>query len=514
MHYMLPPEPRLPGARELLEQGQYFVVHAPRQTGKTTSLYAFARDLTAEGRHVALLFSCERGEATGDDYGAAARGILQAITEEASIQGLPAELMPPSPWPEVSPESLLKAGLTAWAESCPLPIVLFFDEIDALRGTALISVLRQLRDGFRSRPRSFPASVVLCGLRDVRDYKAASGGDPSRLGTASPFNVSVKSFRMNDFTAEQVAKLYSQHTAETGQEFTSEALDRAFAYTQGQPWLVNAIAREITFEMGIKPPEPITAAHVNEAKERLILARATHLDSLAAKLHEPRVRRFIEPLLAGDEVTDDLTYNDDASYVRDLGLIAVDRPVRVANPIYKEVIVRTLNAWARDSVTAEPRSFLLPDGRLDFRKVLNEFAAFWRERGEMLVRGDTYHEVAPQLVFVAFLQRIVNGGGFVDCEYGIGRGRIDVLVRKPYTDADGKPAVQREAVEIKVRRPKQGNPLKDGLAQLDEYLSRLDLNTGTLLIFDRRPTAVRKKPNPDIGRARTPTGREITLFLT
>jgi hypothetical protein len=512
MHYMLPPEPRLPGALGLVEQGRYFVVHAPRQTGKTTTLNALARELTAGQRHVALLFSCERGEPAGDDYGAASRAILDAISEEASAQGLPAELMPPSPWPEASPESRLRSGLTAWATACPLPIVLFFDEIDALRGQSLVSVLRQLRDGFRSRPRSFPASVVLCGLRDVRDYRAASGGDPERLGTASPFNVSVKSFRMEDFTAGQVAELYRQHTAETGQEFTSEAVQRAFDYTRGQPWLVNAIAYEITGEMRIQPPELITAEHVDEAKERLIIARATHLDSLAARLNEPRVRRFIEPLIAGGEVTSDPAYNDDVSYVRDLGLIAQGRPIRVANPIYKEVIVRVLNAYARDSVTAEPRSFLLPDGRLDFGRLLDEFAAFWRERGEILVSGETYHEVAPQLVFVAFLQRVVNGGGFVDCEYGVGRGRIDVLVRKPYTGADGKPVVQREAVEIKVRRPHQGDPLEDGLGQLDEYLSRLGLESGTLLIFDRRPSTVRGKPNPEITRTRTPSGHEVTLL--
>lgn len=511
---MLPPESRLPKARDLIEQGQYFVVHAPRQTGKTTTLSALAEDLTASGRYAALLVSCERAGPMADDYGAAGEEILQVITEKASVRKLPAELMPPSPWPDVPPGSRLVAGLTAWAEACPAPIVLFFDEFDALRGKSMISVLSQLRDGFQTRPGSFPSSVVLCGLRDVRDYRVASGGDPESSGRNSPFNISVKSFRMNDFTPEQVAELYRQHTAETGQEFTPEARERAFAYSQGQPWLVNAIAREITFEMQIKTPEPITAEHVDQAKDRLILARATHLDSLAARLHEPRVRRFIEPLLAGDELDQDLTYNDDASYVRDLGLIARDRPVRIANPIYKEVIVRTLNAWARDSVTAEPRSFLLPDGRLDFAKVLVEFAAFWRERGEMLVHGDTYHEVAPQLVFVAFLQRIVNGGGFVDCEYGIGRGRIDVLVRKPFTGADGKREVQREAVEIKLRRPKQGNPLKDGLAQLDEYLSRLGLDSGTLLIFDRRPSAVHKKPNPEIGSVRTPTGRTITLFRT
>jgi hypothetical protein len=508
---MLPPEPRLPGARELIDEEQYFVVHAPRQTGKTTTLAALARDLTAAGRHVALRFSCEIAKAAKDDYAAAETQVLGAI-RRAARDSLAAELRPPASWPDAPPGLRLGEGLSAWARACPLPIVLFFDEIDALRGQSLISVLAQLRDGYTSRPAPFPASVVLCGLRDVRDYKAASGGDPSRLGTASPFNISVESFRIRDFTRDQVAELYGQHTAETEQEFTLEAVRRAFDYTQGQPWLVNALAREIIVKMRVKQTEPITAGHVDEAKERLILARATHLDSLAARLTEPRVRKVIEPLIIGDVPAADPTYNDDVSYVRDLGLVGEGRPIAIANPIYREVIVRVLGERAADVVTVSPHSFLLPDGQLNFRKILTEFAAFWQEHGEILVNGEEYHEVAPQLVFMAYLQRIVNGGGFIDREYGVGRGRIDILLRKPYTAADGKPAVQREAVELKVRRPKRGDPLNDGLAQLDEYLSRLGLESGSLVIFDRRPKALRGRPSTEISDTRTPGGRAVTVL--
>jgi hypothetical protein len=510
---MLPPEPRLPGARELVERGEYFVVHAPRQTGKTTALGALAQDLTAQGRQVALLFSCETAKVTGDDYGAAGRAILSRIAAEARRQRLAPKLMPPSPWPDAPPEELLAAGLEAWALACPLPLALFFDEVDALRGQSLFSVLAQLRDGFRGRPFAFPASVALCGLRDVRDYRVAAGRDPERIGSSSPFNVSVKSILVRDFTAGQVAELYGQHTAETGQKFTPEAVAVAFEYSQGQPWLVNAIAAEITLEMKVPPSVPITAGHVEEAKERLILARQPHLDSLAARLTEPRVRKIIEPVIAGDLVTADPAYDDDVSYVRDLGLIRQQAPLAIANPIYETVIVRSLSARARDSVVADPRSFLLPDGRLDFRLVLQEFAAFWRQHGEFLVKGEVYHEVAPQLIFLAYLTRIVNGGGFVDPEYGVGRGRMDIMVRKPYNRPDGKTALQREAIELKVRTESSGDPLEEGLVQLDGYLSRLGLDSGALLIFDRRPTALQRPLDPKFEQAGTPSGREVTLLL-
>jgi hypothetical protein len=484
LHYMLPPEPRLPGARPYIDSGKYFVVHAPRQTGKTTTLTQLAHELTAEGGYAAMLLSCERAQAAEDDYAAAERQLLDAIGEAATDQ-LPGECRPPSPWPKASPGSQLHVGLTRWARSCPRPLVLFLDEIDALRGVSLKSVLSQLRDGFQTRPESFPASVVLCGLRDVRDYRVAAGGgrwpdEVARLGSSSPFNIKVASLRIPDFDADQVAELYGQHTAETGQEFTPEAVELAFEYTRGQPWLVNALAWEIIWEMAVAAPQPITVTHMEEAKDRLIRARATHLDSLAARLTEPRVRRIIEPLIAGSMPEGDPEYNDDVSYVRDLGLVASSKPINIANPIYREVIIR----------------------------VLSEFAAFWAEHSDVLTRGQVYHEAAPQLVFMAFLQRIVNGGGQVDREYGVGRGRIDLLVRKPYGDGQG----QREAVELKVWRPRQADPLDGVLKQLDGYLTRLSLDHGTLVIFDRRAPGEDELVRPEVTEVTSPEGRAVTLL--
>nr|AYM52962.1 hypothetical protein [Jahnella sp. MSr9139] len=508
-HYMIPAERRLPEAPQLVEQRGYVVVHAPRQTGKTTALRALAQRLTASGRHAALLFSCEEGGVAGDDYGAAQRALLLELGRAAEAD-LPPELRPP-PFSLEGDEGLVGAALASWARACPRPLVLIFDEIDALRGQGLISVLRQLRAGYPRRPEHFPASVILCGLRDVRDYKAASGGDPDHMGTSSPFNIKVASLRVGDFSPEELRELYAQHTADTGQLFTEAALARAFQVTGGQPWLVNALGREIVEAMAVPAREAITAEHVEQAKERLILARATHLDSLAHKLVEPRVRKVLEPLLAGAYGGDGHAYEDDLSYVRDLGLLAPDNPPRIANPVYKEVITRVLASPAEAQLPAPPRgAYLLPDGRLAWRRLLRAFAGFWREHGEVLAGGMPYPEVAPQLVLMAFLQRVVNGGGFLDREYGVGRGRIDLLVRFPYRTPDGSRAVQRRAMEIKVWRRGQKNPLEPGLQQLDDYLAGLRLRRGTLVIFDARKKLARQ--NPRFEEATTPGGRAATVL--
>ena len=508
-HYLVPPEARLPAARRLAEQGGYFVLHAPRQTGKTTLLRTLAVSMTAEGTCAALYATCETGEPAQDDYVAAQEAVLAQITASAE-RDLPPELRPPAPEPGAGLE-MLGASLRAWAQQCPRRIVLLLDEIDALRGESLRSVLRQLRAGYPDRPGRFPWSVVLCGLRDVRDYRAAGDVEPTRRGTSSPFNVKVESLRLADFSRDEVEGLLLQHTTETGQPFSEAARARIWALTAGQPWLTNALGREVVEKLDVPAATPIEPAHVDRAKETLILARQTHLDSLAARLMEPRVKRLMEPLIAGDSIVGDATYEDDVTYVRDLGLVAPDAPLRVANPIYREVIVRVLSQAAEDNVTAEPGSFVAPDGTLDFERVLAEFAAWWVEHGEALSQ-QAYHEVAPQLVLMAWLQRIVNGGGYVDREYGVGRGRVDLLVRWPHLDAQGRGLVQREALELKLWRDGKPDPVERGLRQLDGYLERLGMATGVLVVFDRRASAPPLPERTRLSTVSSPAGRRITLL--
>jgi AAA-like domain len=252
IHYLLPATRRLPNLERLIAQENYFVIHAPRQIGKTTAMLALAKQLTESGQYAAVMLSVEVGAPFSQDIAGAEDAILGAWRDNISIC-LPAELQPPE-WTAMQSGQKIRAALQAWAKVSSRPLVILIDEIDALQDQALISILRQLRDGYPNRPRSFPQSVGLIGLRDIRDYKVAAGGS-DRLNTSSPFNIKVRSrsdsfgvsITLRDFNAEEVAELYAQHTDDTGQIFTPEAVSLAFELTQGQPWLVNAnpIYREV-----------------------------------------------------------------------------------------------------------------------------------------------------------------------------------------------------------------------------------------------------------------------------
>ena len=144
-------------------------------------------------------------------------------------------------WTKYGPHVALREALTRWAQAAPKPLVLLIDEIDALIGDSLLSVLRQLRAGYDLRPEGFPQSVILCGVRDVRDYRIQSTAENAIIAGGSAFNIRAESLRLGDFSQDEVFSLIAQHTAETGQAFTAEALETIWTQTQGQPWLVNAL---------------------------------------------------------------------------------------------------------------------------------------------------------------------------------------------------------------------------------------------------------------------------------
>jgi hypothetical protein len=500
LHYTVDPLPRLPEVRNLIDSQNYFVLHAPRQTGKTTFLYAMMHQLNSEGRYTALQVNIQPA-ASGRDPEHAMQIAATCIYAQAERFLPPAEMPPDYRIFDWQLENGLKAYLAQWSKTCPKPIVFFVDEADSLMDDLFLTLLRQLRAGFEARPDTFPQSIGLIGLRDVRDYKIRLRPGSNSMGTGSPFNIKTESLFMDVFTEAEVNTLMDLHQQETGQVFSPEVRAEVYRLSQGQPWLTNALLNQVVAAI-LKNDfsRTISISHITQAREELIRRRDTHLDSLVDKLHEDRVRAIITAIMAGTIFESD-RFNDDLAYVQDLGLITHKPPIRFANPIYQEIIPRVLCYGMQVSIPedyVENKSWYISNGKLSMDALLTEFQKFYREHSEVWLGKFDFREVGRQLLLMAFLQRVINGGGRVEREMAVGKGRSDLIV---YFGSE------RFVLELKLRyRPVDE---ERGLAQLADYLDTLREKHGYLILFEI--DAAKSWEKRIRWEQRQQDGKEITL---
>jgi hypothetical protein len=478
---MLPPEERLVGAQlhRYIKDKLYWVLHAPRQTGKTTFLQSWMREINAGSEAIACYVSVERCQGVPEPE-RAMPAICGAIRDYAKWSKLPVPELD-----DVLPLDMLSNMLGNWsALVAPKPLVVLFDEVDVLEGDALISFLRQLRGGFASRGVGlFPESIALVGMRDLKDYiTKAKGGKAPNPG--SPFNIKEDSASLSNFTRENIAKLFAQRTQETGQQITPEALDYVFAQSKGQPCIVNSLFKRATMRiLDEEHTETVTIAHIREAREQMIQARETHLDALAYRLENPQIRLVMESLMSG-EPNPSMADSEEFRLCLDLGLVSLEGGTpQIANPIYREVIARQMTFGTQLAIPAPSWPWQKPDGTLDMDRLLAEFQKFWRRHSEVWEQKSNYTEAFPHLLLMAFLQRVTNGGGHIEREYAAGRGRLDLAV-----EFAGKCYI----IEVKVVYSYDSPAVvrEEGLAQICEYRDKIDVAAPSwLVIFDRRPKA-------------------------
>ncbi|MDR3366118.1 MAG: PD-(D/E)XK nuclease domain-containing protein, partial [Prevotellaceae bacterium] len=465
--------------------------HAPRQTGKTTFLLSWMREINAGGEAVSCYVSVERCQGVAEPE-RAMPSICDAIREYTSMLRL---AIPDTS--AVNANSMLSDMLIRWsALVAPKPLVVLFDEVDVLTDDVMVSFLRQLRGGFASRGVGlFPVSIALVGMRDLKDYTIkAKDGKPVNPG--SPFNIKEDSAMLGNFTKGDVARLFAQRTAETGQQITPEALGYVYEQSQGQPWIVNSLFMRATLRvLDGESTETVTLAHVEEARQQMVAARETHLDSLGERLRDPRIRRVIEFIITGDVNPNMGRTNPDVELAMDLGLVSWSNSqgFTIANPIYEEILTRFLNSGYHDNLPP-PSSWQWqkPDGTLDMDSLLREFQSFWQANSEAWEEMSSYSEAFPHLLLMAFLQRVTNGEGRIEREYAAGRGRMDLALLYK-----GK----RHIIEVKLLRSRQSlEKVRElGVQQILRYRDRFSPPLGGgappgcyLLIFDRRPEAAQR----------------------
>jgi len=480
---MIEASTRLEGVEQLIDMEQYFVIHAARQSGKTTYLKDLTQRLNETGKYYAVYCTLESLQKI-EDIKEGIPQIISCISKSLSTEKVPNCEQFAKDANYFFYATVLNWELMKFCSTLDKPLVILFDESDCLSENTLISFLRQLREGYNNRDVApFVHSLALVGMRNIRDYKAQIRPESQSLGSASPFNIVTETFTLKNFTKEEITSLYLQHTEDTGQIVEEEAVDMVCQQTQGQPWLVNAIVREVIVKM-LKSDytQPVTASLVNDAIQTIILRRDTHIDSLLERLKEDRVRKIIEPvIMGGDQPIDRLS--DDYQYVIDLGLIkSIGGKIQPANPIYGEVTARSLSLNYQNDMTEEKYPYQIPrylhDGSLDMEYLMKDFQQFWRENSAIWEEKYQYREAAPHLIMMAFLQRIINGGGHIIRDMAAGTGRTDLCLI--FED-------KKYPIELKIRRGDK--TINEGIEQTMRYMNTFGCSEGWLVIFDRRPNA-------------------------
>ena len=496
-HFMIDPLDRIDvdSIESLVEEKRYFVLHAPRQTGKTTCLLALMQHFNARDQYRALYVNIEAAQAARGNVDAGMAAICNAFVRAAKhyLADTQPEVWLRSIGQSVDALDRFASLLAVWSENDPAgknrPTILFLDEVDALVGDTLISLLRQIRSGYAQRPEAFPQTIILCGVRDVRDYRIHTAHHEIITG-GSAFNIKAESLRLGNLSRAETIALWQQHSTETGQVFDEAIWDELWADTQGQPWLVNALGYECTWrdKSARDRTTPITLERYKAAREKLIYSRTTHLDALSDKLREPRVSHIVAALLSGETTTTHFP-EDDLQYVEDLGLIRRKPNITIANRLYREVLPREITAPIQDVLHYPQPWFLTPDRHLDIPKLLAAFQQFFREHSDAWMEGFTFKEAGPQLLLQAFLQRIVNGGGRINREYGLGRKRTDVFIEWPVNEEQGYfGEVQRVILELKLwKKGSLAAVLEVGIPQTLDYARNIGANEAHLIVFDRRP---------------------------
>ena len=217
----------------------------------------------------------------------------------------------------------------------------------------------------------------------------------------------------------------------------------------------------------------------------MIRSRATHLDQLIDKLQEKRVHRVIAAVLAGEGAAVDIPV-DDLQYVEDLGLITLDQQIRISNAIYQEVIPRELTWSTQKSITHDLPWYTTADRHIDMPKLLQAFQQFFRENADAWIERFQYKEAGPQLLLQAFLQRIINGGGRITREYGLGMKRMDLYLEWPLDETLAfRGPLQRIVLELKIQRSGLKGTLAEALPQTSGYAAICGADEAHLLLFDR-----------------------------
>jgi hypothetical protein len=472
---------------EMIEQGDYFTINRPRQYGKTTALFQLESILNKTTTYLVLRMSFESlGESAFKDEQSFCQVFLDELRFRAGLNTEWSQLSQAleKPQPADLTFKTLSRHLSQVIQTLPRKLVLMIDEVDKSSNNQLfLHFLGMLRDKYleRNQQPTFH-SVILTGVHDVKTLKLKLRPDEERKYN-SPWNIAADFDVDMNFSPPEIQPMLEAYALDNQVQVDLAAVaDRLFYYTAGYPFLVSKLCKIVAEKLLPTQVQPHwTTSEVDEAAYRLVRESNVNFDELIKNLeNNPALYQLALALVINEQ---DFPF-DPNEPVTNLGVVygifTNRNGLAIHNRIYQEVMASYMSAkllvqhQGQFPASEFAGSYLLPGQRLNVPKALLKFQELMK--AEYNKKERDFLERQGRLVFLAFLKPILNGHGHAFKEPQISEEkRLDILIT--YYQ-------HQYVIELKLWRGQQAH--ENGLNQLTDYLDRLGLQEGALLIFDHQ----------------------------
>ena len=480
-HYMADVSNKLTQALNMVEKGNYFIINRPRQYGKTTTLYTLAEKLRKTEVYIVLNTSFEGiGDVFFNNEENFCLGFVRILEKHSKVYAPQLVKFLSKQTGKIKDLDALSDMLTELMSNTDKKVVLMIDEVDKSSNNQLfVSFLAMLRNKFLTRDefKTFH-SIVLAGVHDVKSLKLKLRPDEEQKYN-SPWNIATD-FKVDmNLQPSEIKPMLEEYARDNALKIDSPAIaERLFYYTSGYPFLVSKLCKIFDEEMLPSKTEVTwTIEDVDTAARQLVRETNTNFDSLIKNLENNQDLYDAVYDLAVEAEPRAFNHHNPITNLGVLYGIFTDRNgLVIHNRIYREVIVDYMTDklhQTRISKSAEYGvSYKNPDNSINMETVLTKFQAFMREQYSQKDRD--FLERHGRLVFLAFMKPIINGSGYDFKEPQISEERrLDVIITYLH---------HRYLAELKIWRGEAAH--QQGLLQLSDYLNRLSLTEGYLLIFD------------------------------
>ncbi len=483
LHYMADVSKKHKRIQAMVEDGDYFIINRPRQYGKTTALHGVANALIATGEYVVFNTSFE---GVGDDIFLTEQNFAPRFVRLLSTN---AETYSPDMvgWLDEAISTVheldtLSKFITELVTRTDKKVVLIIDEVDKSSNNQLfVSFLAMLRDKYlvRDLVKTFHA-VVLAGVHDVKNLKLKLRPNEEQKYN-SPWNIAAD-FKVDmNLQPSEIKPMLDEYAADKGVKMDTAAMaEDLFYYTSGYPFLVSKLCKIMAEDLSeTQETQEWTEENLGWAVKQLVLEKSTNSENLIKNLENyPELYQIAHNLLI-DGVYQDYNVHDPTVDLGIMfGIFKNGRGIKIHNRIYEELIYHymTSRTSTRLVLVKQPagKNFTLANNALDMELVLLKFQAYMREQYSKQDRD--FLERHGRLVYLAFMKPILNGHGYDFKEAQISEERrLDVVIT--YYQ-------HKYVAELKVWRGQAAH--EEGLEQLSDYLDRLKLSKGYLIIFDHK----------------------------